>query len=794
MVYLDADNELEPYGALNLQQMLEAGGNDQVQVLVLWDGETGNYGFPKGSRIYRLSNGILKPLADWGELDMGDPQNLVRFVDYAAQRYPAQHYGVILWNYGGGWRDGETPRYGKNFHTSRNICWDASSGNSITLPELRESFAAISAGLGQNVDLVGFDASLMGMMEVAFELKDSCRIMASSEEDEPETGWPYNRILKAIYQAPDKAAANLGEIICNAYLAEYAEGSGVTFSVLNLEKAEEVFPTLNNLALKLQTVAEPTQTYLGQLASQAYHFFDRDFLDLRDLARLIKDDQGLNNQDLKTAAAAVFEALTPGTDRFVLERGYRNPAKGIEDTGGVSIYYPSPAWGSTYDPNYNQLDMSKETYWPEAPQIQENLAWVKSWGGPLDDGWMAAVASDSLNNIYCTGYTNSFGAGNRDIFVLKYNALGELIRQKTWGGAGNDYPRSILTDPDDNLFISGVTSSFGAEADEAYLSPLQDELNGGAGDFLLLKYDADGNLLWQKIWGGPQNETEPTLTRDQAGNIYILGSTRSFGAGDRDFALLKCNSQGELLWARTWGGPGYDFAGDVFAFGDNAVYAAGFTDSFGQGNYDCVLLKYDGQGNLLWQKVWGTSDFDIAAAGWQDSQGNLYMANRHRDGDLQNVLIMKYDPDGNVLWARTWGTELLDVAAKVWGDGQGKIFVTGWSQGMESGKHNLLLLTYDTDGNLLGQRVWQSDSYGMWITGSASGNLLLGGVVCNPYQGGWVETHFPNETLTGTTITPAGVTTIPAADFEPVEGIVTTPDGSQTYAGMQDFLFLNLGK
>jgi len=776
LVYLDADNALEPYGAMNLRQMIMAGDNPHVRVLVLWDGKTGKYGFPAGSRVYRLVHGGFYQLADWGELDMGDPQNLVDFVAYASERFPADHYGVVLWNYGGGWRrEGEKPRYGKTFNTSRNVCWDDSSGHSITLPELKTSFAEISSQLGQPVDLAGFDASLMGMMEVAYELKDSCLIMASSEESEPEQGWPYYQILRAIYQDPNAAAADLGEFICNAYLNAYPAGSGVTFSVLDLARADEALAALNNFSLKLQTI-DPSQTYLGQLALQAYRFSDPDFIDLRDFSRIIMDDEGISNLELKDAAQAVFEVLTQGADRFILARGYKDKTKALSDTGGVSIYYPSPAWGSSYDPNYNQLDMSKDTYWPESPQIQEHVGWIKSWGGPLNEksAYGLEVQGDE---IYCLGGTNTFGAGMNDLFILKYDEHGSLLWQKTWGGPQDEYSFSDACSDNANLCLVGDTNSFGA----------------GGFDLAFLRYAPDGELLWQKTWGGALNDWPNSISRDASGNFYISGNTFSFGVGGQDIFLLKCDNQGNLLWQKTWGGPRTDYGCSVIAAASGA-YILGFTNSFNAANVT-ALLKFDTQGNLLWQRTWEGGLMNGTQNSWQDGEGNLYLTGWYRyEGTNDDILTMKFDSQGNLLWAKTWGGSDMDRALIVNGDQQGRIVVSGFCHSIQPGEENLALLEYDTDGHLLRQRVWQSNSAGCALAFDRTGSLLVSGQVANAFQGGWQETFFPDRVPTGTLVTPAGTVTTPAAPFSVPAGIETTPAGSETYAGGQDYLLLKLGR
>ncbi len=155
------------------------------------------------------------------------------------------------------------------------------------------------------------------------------------------------------------------------------------------------------------------------------------------------------------------------------------------------------------------------------------------------------------------GFTGSFG-GSRAC-VLKYSSSGTLLWQKTWTGGSGEYAWAVSADGSGNIYVAGNTETFSA----------------GAYDVFLLKYSSAGDLLWQKTWGGAEDDEPFALSLDGSGNIYVTGRTESFGTGDTDVFLLKYSPSGDLLTQRTWGGSSDERARFLFAGGSGMLYLAG---------------------------------------------------------------------------------------------------------------------------------------------------------------------------------------------------------------------------
>ena len=216
-----------------------------------------------------------------------------------------------------------------------------------------------------------------------------------------------------------------------------------------------------------------------------------------------------------------------------------------------------------------------------------SIVWQKAWGGSVVNQAFG-VALDSNGHIYVTGAT-SYGAGNLDVFLSKFDSAGSLLWQKTWGGSGQDRGLGVAVDASGNIYVTGETASFGA----------------GSFDVVLLKFNSAGGLLWQKTWGGSSDDFGSAVVVDASGNLYITGYTRNFGAGIFDVLLLKFDPTGALLWQRTWGGSQNEYGYGVAVDASGNAYVTGATDSFGAGAYDAFLLKLSSSGALLNQEIYG---------------------------------------------------------------------------------------------------------------------------------------------------------------------------------------------
>jgi len=257
--------------------------------------------------------------------------------------------------------------------------------------------------------------------------------------------------------------------------------------------------------------------------------------------------------------------------------------------------------------------------------------WNRTWGGSAND-FGSQVAVDSSGNLYVVGYTESFGAGRCDMCLVKYNSLGVQQWNHTWGGRLGDIGNGVAVDSSGTIYIVGYTNSFGA----------------GGYDICLVKYNNLGVQQWNRTWGGSNYDYGSGVAVDSSGTIYIAGYTISFGAGGYDMCLVKYNNLGVQQWNHTWGGSNSDYGSGVAIDSSNNIYVAGSTSSFGSGYDDICLVAYDNTGVQQWNCTWGEIFFDEGFGLAIDSLGTIYIVGRTWNFGYDICLVKFFiDSDGD---------------------------------------------------------------------------------------------------------------------------------------------------
>ena len=252
MVYLDGDNNLEPAAIKDFLEMSEVGSDDNVNILVLMDrisSYDSSYGNWTGTRRGIINKGDA-PDTSWGismgELNMGDPDSLYDFINWGTTNYPANNYAIILWNHGGGWRSASTS---SDTIVYKDVCYDDTSGEDcLYTSEVKDVLAELAKD-GISINLIGYDACLMGMVEVAYEVRKYADVMVASSDNEPDDGWPYTEILYELTDNPDMSASALGSVIVDEYFASY--DNDYTMAALDLSVMDSLANSIYNLSDKL---------------------------------------------------------------------------------------------------------------------------------------------------------------------------------------------------------------------------------------------------------------------------------------------------------------------------------------------------------------------------------------------------------------------------------------------------------------------------------------------------------------------------------------------------------------
>jgi len=377
MVYLDADNNLESAGIDDFLEMATVGSSSDVNIVVQMDRTTGHdntFGDWTGTRRFLINEDDtpdMAPLSDLGEQNMGHPDTLRDFVVWAVENYPAEHYALSIWNHGDGWRNlierslmpraraPETPR-GEETITLRTVATDAQDNDVLFMKEVQDALEGAKSRLEERgmtnvkLDVVGFDACLMGMVEVSYALRNVANYMVGSEWLEPGDGWPYDTILTELINTPTFDGSDLSSVIVTKYGLAYS--SGITQASVDMTKLSDLISKIDAFAgamntewAALKTARDNTITYhpYGDLwpstwGVDLWHFADNVY-------------NGVTSTTIKNAAQAVKNAI----DAFVTNEHHSSDKNGSH---GVAIYFPPNKTKYENDPDHTAYLQTNDVF------------------------------------------------------------------------------------------------------------------------------------------------------------------------------------------------------------------------------------------------------------------------------------------------------------------------------------------------------------------------------------------------------------------------------------------------
>ncbi|MCX6030474.1 MAG: clostripain-related cysteine peptidase [Chloroflexi bacterium] len=414
MIYMAGDNGriltgMEGAGYDDLAEMKRVGSSDRLHILAQFDTLS-----DKTTRRFRLRRGtplaqdIIPPILP--ETNTGDPRFLEDFVAWGMSQYPAQHTLLVLWNHGNGWDDEDIYQISRAARVpttyvsrddsraiatqgggrkalfrstliampetaaaggDRGILYDDTAVDFLDNNELKAVLASITARRkGVKLDILGMDACLMSMVEIAYQVRDGCSLCVGSEEAEPMAGWPYHTILGELMKSPALAPSQLARVIVEKFIASYDRGyfsENATQAALDVGQIEAVGQAVDRLAgVLLDHIGDMELLVAVDAAQGAAQKFrrDEDYVDLVDFCGKLQ--AGAQAQaDVAAVAGAIVSLLTPGEGRPVLAA--KTVGSGVKAAKGLSIFFPprgcDPASG--IGQLYKTLDFSAKYRWDD---------------------------------------------------------------------------------------------------------------------------------------------------------------------------------------------------------------------------------------------------------------------------------------------------------------------------------------------------------------------------------------------------------------------------------------------
>lgn len=345
----------------------------------------------------------------------------------------------------------------------------------------------------------------------------------------------------------------------------------------------------------------------------------------------------------------------------------------------------------------------------------EPLTWDKAYGG---SGYEKAetIIPTKEGGYALAGSVQPRGVKKKDFWIIKINAQGELEWEKNYGEEGEEEAYSLIQTKEGGYTVAGYKRV----------------KDGERKDFWIIKLNEKGSQEWNRIYGGESWERARSIIQTEDGGYLVVGETWSKGAGKADIWLLKLNSQGELKWDRTYGGRDVDLASKIIQTRNRDFIISGWTSSKGNGLFDIWILKMNPQGELKWDKTYGGKGDEKAYCIQQTEDGGYIIAGEIKSqlAGKSDAWIVKLDQNGNLQWEKRFGGNDNDRAYSITQTESGGYIFVGETPYQSAGKVDAWVVKLDDRGNILWNKTYGGRSYDeacSIIPAQDSGYVVAGG-------------------------------------------------------------------
>lgn len=381
--------------------------------------------------------------------------------------------------------------------------------------------------------------------------------------------------------------------------------------------------------------------------------------------------------------------------------------------------------------------------------------WTRQFGTTNVDE-AVAVTIDRAGNNFVAGWTQGVlpgqsSSGTLDAFVRKHDPTGTELWTRQFGSSDRDYLRGVVSDAGGNVYLAGETEG-----------TLPGQVSAGGRDAFVRKYDPAGTELWTRQFGGGGGDGGAGVALDAVGDVYVVGTTRGAmpgqtTGGDYDAFIRKYDAAGNELWTRQFGGiEGEGARGVTVGPGGRLVIVGttqgAFPEQSNSGGFDAFVTQYDLDGNALWMRQFGSSFNDYGVGVATDDKGDVTVVGS-TDGTLltkssgggTDAFLRRYNSSGAAIWTEQFGGVFTDAAMSVAMDPEGRVFVAGSTERSGPGQpgrgRDAFLYCYDS----IGRRQWASE-FGTESTDLGLGVAFDGHVI---HLVGSTLGSFPGQTSTG---------------------------------------------
>ncbi len=268
---------------------------------------------------------------------------------------------------------------------------------------------------------------------------------------------------------------------------------------------------------------------------------------------------------------------------------------------------------------------------------------------PMSEAKDLRICRDS--GIVMAGYCVLPYSQNSDLWILKLNKFGEKLWYKNYGGNMDEKANSVVTTYDKCIVAAGTTKS----------TPNFDE------DAFIVKVDSSGKLLWKKNLGEEKTDYANAIIETSDNELIMCGTSETGGDAYKSMWAVKLNSQGEEIWNYTFDINKWNYGTAIMQASDGFIYITGYTRTISPIDYDIVVIKIDTDGQLIWKKTFSWGRWDQATSICQTYDNGIVIGGFSRSGkeNSSDFAIIKLDVEGNLLWKNVFRRSSLDYSNKV---------------------------------------------------------------------------------------------------------------------------------
>lgn len=314
----------------------------------------------------------------------------------------------------------------------------------------------------------------------------------------------------------------------------------------------------------------------------------------------------------------------------------------------------------------------------------QDTLWTKIFGGESTDV-IKSIKQTPDNGYIMTGYTDSYGAGGYDVYLVKSDSFGDTVWTKTFGAENNDGGMSVCLTNDGGYVVAGYTTNDNK-------------------DLYITKVDSTGNQLWEKTYGGSSLELACCVDTAHNGGYIIVGYSSNTSSEWNDFYVLRTDSDGDTLWTRMYGSSNPDVAYWVTPTTDNCYAVCGYAYTSEDESYtNAWLIKIDDNGDSLWSGAYGGESSEEAHVVKQTIDGGFIISGHTQSyGNELQYYVVKTDSLGNMEWHNNYGTEDREISYGICElpDEKGYI-IGGFSYNWDWQWFNYYLVRIDAAGDTL---------------------------------------------------------------------------------------------